>query len=125
MMAAYVYMMANKKHGTLYIGFTVDIIKRGWEHRNQLIDGFTKRYAVTRLVWFESYDSAEQAGAMEKKLKNLHRKKKMEIIERTNPDWQDLYYMIAPYDPFVLQERTAMTQDSHDPVQRFQRSQDF
>ena len=96
---AYTYMMTNKKRGIIYIGFTVDLVNRGWEHRNKLIEGFTKRYNLTRLVWFEPHDSIEKACAMEKKLKNLHRSKKMEIIERNNLEWRDLYPEVAPYDP--------------------------
>ena len=84
-------MMSNKKNGMIYIGFTVDIVKRGSEHRNKLLDGFTKRYNLVKLVWFECHDTIEKAVFMEKKLKNLHRNKKIEIIERDNQEWQDLY----------------------------------
>ena len=123
-MTAYVYMMSNRQRGIIYTGFTVDMINRGWEHRNKLMDGFTKQYNLTRLVWFEKHDSIEKAVAMEKKIKNLHRKKKIEIIERDNPQWQDLYYTVAPYEPF-FEKRTAMTQDTQDPVQRLRHSQDL
>lgn len=99
MVKAYVYMMSNRKRGVIYIGFTADMPRRGWEHRNKLIEGFTKRYNAIRLVWFERHDSIEKASAMEKKLKNLHRSKKIEIIERSNPEWQDLYTELAPYEP--------------------------
>ena len=74
-------MMSDRKRGIIYIGFTIDMPKRGWEHRNRLMDGFTKRHNLIRLMWFECHDSIEKASAMEKKLKNLHRSKKIEIIE--------------------------------------------
>jgi len=102
MQSAFVYMMSNRKRGVIYIGFTVDIMKRGWEHRNKLIEGFTKRYSLIRLVWVEYHNSIEKAAAMEKKLKNLSRKKKIEIIERNNIEWRDLYPEIALYDPAQL-----------------------
>jgi putative endonuclease len=102
MQEAYVYMMADRKRGVIYLGFSTDMSRRGWEHRNKLIDGFTKKYNVIRLVWFERHQSVEKAMAMEKKLKNLHRSKKIEIIERTNPEWRDLYPEIVPYDPAQL-----------------------
>src|SRR5438309_1348608 len=100
-MTAFTYMMSNRKRGVIYIGFTVDMAKRGWEHRNKLIDGFTKKHNLIRLVWFEPHESIEKASAMEKKLKHLHRNKKIEIIERSNPEWRDLYPEIVPYDPVL------------------------
>jgi putative endonuclease len=119
----YAYMMGNKKRGVIYSGSTVDMMNRGWEHRNKLLDGFTKRYNLIHLVWYERYGSIENARAMEQKLKNMPRHKKIEIIERDNSEWHDLYYDVAPYEPLTTQ-RTAV-QDSPDPAQRLRRSQDL
>lgn len=94
----YVYMMANKYRGLIYIGATVDYWKRSQEHRIKLLDGFTKKYNLTRLVWVEEYDMAKEAFDMERKLKNLSRAKKTEIIERDNPTWRDLFNELTePY----------------------------
>lgn len=98
---AYVYMMANKLRGIIYIGATVDYWKRGSEHRNKLVDGFTKKYNLTRLVWLEEHKTADEAFAMERKLKNLPRNKKIEIIERDNPEWNDLYNYLTEGDPVL------------------------
>ena len=84
-------MMSNKYRGTIYIGVTADMIKRGWEHRSHAVKGFTERYNLDKIVWFEAHDSMESAIAAEKKIKNLHREKKITIIEHSNPEWRDLY----------------------------------
>ena len=97
----YVYMMSNKYRGMIYIGATIDYWKRGQEHRTKMLNGFTKRYGLTRLVWIEEHETAKQAFAMEKKLKNLPRSKKIEIIERDNPTWCDLYNSITEGDPVL------------------------
>ena len=89
------YILANKRNGTLYIGVTSNLVKRIWEHKNDLIAGFTKRYGVHRLVWYELHDSMESAIAREKRLKDWKRLWKLELIEETNPDWQDLYSTIV------------------------------
>lgn len=94
MKAGYVYFMSNRKGGVIYIGVTSDLIKRIYEHRNGLVEGFTTRYQAKRLVYFECYESVEMAIAYEKKLKHLKRAKKIEIIERMNPNWLDLYEAI-------------------------------
>lgn len=96
---AWVYMMANKPRGVIYIGATIDHWKRSQEHRTKMLEGFTKRYNLTRLVWVEGHESAEKAFAMEEKLKNLPRSKKIEIIERNNPMWCDLFNSITEGDP--------------------------
>ena len=88
---AYVYMLANKRGGILYIGVTSDIVRRVWEHKNGLIEGFTKRYGLKMLVWMEVHDSIESAIRREKSLKDWHRRWKIELIERENPAWRDLY----------------------------------
>jgi len=87
----YVYMLSNKYRGTIYIGVTSDLIKRIWQHREKLVEGFTKRYNLTKLVWFECHDSVVSAIESEKKLKNIYRSKKIAIIEANNPSWVDLY----------------------------------
>jgi putative endonuclease len=90
-----VYILASKRNGTLYIGVTSDLIKRIWEHKNNKVDGFTKRYGVHLLVWYEIHESIESAIEREKQLKEWKRKWKLELIENINPNWQDLYYTIV------------------------------
>ncbi len=87
----FVYMLASKPYGTLYIGVTNDLIRRVAEHKAGLIPGFTSKYNVATLVWFEQTDSPEAAIAREKQLKNWHREWKINLIERENPYWSDLY----------------------------------
>jgi putative endonuclease len=94
-MAYYVYLLASKKHGTLYLGVTNDIVRRAYEHRTKAVDGFTKRYGVDRLVWFEIYDDIANAITREKELKKWRRDWKIRLIEAENPDWIDLYPNIA------------------------------
>ncbi len=89
-----VYILANKRNGTLYVGVTSDLVKRIWEHRNNLVEGFTKRYGVHRLVWYECHETMESAIQREKRLKEWKRAWKLELIERLNPDWDDLYLLI-------------------------------
>lgn len=86
-----VYMPASKRNGTLYIGVTSDLVKRIWEHRNSMVDGFSKRYGVHTLVWYEVHGSMESAIEREKRLKDWKRAWKLELIEKSNPEWQDLY----------------------------------
>jgi putative endonuclease len=90
-----VYILASKRNGTLYIGVTSDLVKRIWEHRNDMVEGFTKRYNVHQLVWYELHENMESAIEREKRLKEWKRKWKLELIESTNPNWQDLYYTIV------------------------------
>ena len=90
-----VYIVASKRNGTLYIGVTSDLIKRIWEHKNNMVEGFTKRYNVHRLVWYELHGSMESAITREKRLKDWKRKWKLELIESNNPNWQDLYHTIV------------------------------
>jgi putative endonuclease len=91
----YVYILASKRHGTLYIGVTNDIIRRVYEHKNDFIDGFTKKYGVHILVYYEQCESIESAIQREKRLKVWHRNWKIRLIEEANPDWKDLYEIIA------------------------------
>ena len=90
-----VYILASKRNGTLYIGVTSDLVKRIWEHWNNRVEGFTRRYSVHHLVWYELHESMESAIQREKRLKEWKRVWKLELIERTNPDWQDLYSTIV------------------------------
>jgi putative endonuclease len=89
-----VYILANKRNGTLYIGVTSNLVKRVWEHKNDLVEGFTKRYSVHLLVWFELHESMESAIVREKRLKEWQRNWKIELIEGSNPKWHDLYNTI-------------------------------
>ena len=86
-----VYLLANKPNGTLYVGVTSDLIKRVWQHREREADGFTKRYHVHKLVWFEMHESMEAAISREKEIKKWRRAWKIGLIEAGNPRWNDLY----------------------------------
>jgi putative endonuclease len=86
-----VYIMASRRNGSLYVGFTGNPVGRVWQHRNNWFEGFTKRYGVHRLVWFEAHESAETAIRREKQIKEWHRAWKIRLIEEGNPDWRDLY----------------------------------
>ena len=86
-----VYMLASRRNGTLYTGVTSDLAKRIWEHRNDIVEGFTKRYGVHSLVYFELHDDMPEAIRREKQIKKWNRAWKIELIERTNPQWQDLW----------------------------------
>ena len=87
----FVYILASKKRGTLYIGVTNDLKHRVYEHKNNLIEGFTKKYSVHKLVYYERFNSIEYAIRREKRLKKLYRQEKIELIEQSNPQWRDLY----------------------------------
>ncbi len=86
-----VYILASKRNGTLYVGVTSDLVKRVWEHKNSTVEGFTRRYRVNQLVWYELHENMESAIIREKRLKNWKRDWKLELIESKNPDWLDLY----------------------------------
>jgi putative endonuclease len=90
-MSFWVYILASRPGGTLYVGITRDLIRRVYEHRNKLISGFTKRYGVTKLVYFEQHDTALAAIQREKNIKHWPREWKIDLIVSTNPDWRDLY----------------------------------
>jgi putative endonuclease len=91
MKAGYVYIMANRKNGTIYIGVTSDLVKRVWEHRNGVVPGFTKKYGCKLLVWFEAFDDIQQARHRELQMKEWKRAWKIRLIEESNLDWDDLY----------------------------------
>ncbi len=86
-----VYLLASRKNGTLYTGVTSNLVQRIWQHRNDQADGFTKRYGVHLLVWYELHETMESAIAREKAIKEWKRAWKLELIEAANPQWQDLY----------------------------------
>jgi putative endonuclease len=94
-MAYYVYLLASKKHGTLYLGVTNDLVRRVYEHRTKAVPGFAARYGVERLVWFEVNDTVEAAITREKELKKWRRDWKIRLIEENNPAWDDLYAGIS------------------------------
>ncbi|HEY8595763.1 MAG TPA: GIY-YIG nuclease family protein [Devosiaceae bacterium] len=90
-----VYLLASRRHGTLYCGMTSNLAQRIWQHREHVARGFTDDHDVTKLVWFETHDSAEAAIVREKQIKKWNRAWKVQLIERENPDWRDLYPEIA------------------------------
>lgn len=90
-----VYIMASGRNGTIYTGVTSDLPKRVWQHREGLVDGFSKKYGCKTLVWFERHDTIRQAIAREKQIKAGNRKAKLKLIETGNPTWRDLFDDIA------------------------------
>ena len=87
----FVYMLASKRNGTLYIGVTNDLIRRVYEHKKKLVEGFTKKYNVQLLVYYETHSNIIEAIKREKAMKKWYRKWKVELIEKNNPEWKDLY----------------------------------
>ena len=87
----YVYIMASRKNGTLYLGVTSNLVRRVWQHKNDIHQGFTKKYSVHRLVWYEETQDIEAAILREKQMKKWRRQWKIELIEEKNPHWNDLY----------------------------------
>jgi putative endonuclease len=94
-MGYYVYILASRKDGAIYVGITNDIVRRIYEHRTKVIQGFTSKYNITRLVWFEIYDDPISAISREKELKKWKRVWKVQLIEAQNPQWNDLYESIC------------------------------
>ena len=90
-----VYILTSKRNGTLYVGVTSNLAQRVWQHKNDLAEGFTKRYGVHTLVWYEGHDTMASAIAREKALKEWQRSWKLELIEKDNPKWRDLYEDLA------------------------------
>jgi putative endonuclease len=91
----YVYILASRRNGTLYTGVTGDILRRIYEHKNDIREGFTSRYGVHLLVWFEAHEDIEAAILREKRIKKWRRAWKLELIEKDNPNWIDLYAKAA------------------------------
>lgn len=87
----YIYILANQRNGTLYIGVTNNLIRRVWEHKNKISKGFTKQYNITNLIYFEETIDINSAIKREKQLKSWNRKWKLNLIENSNPEWKDLY----------------------------------
>src|SRR5690606_17514262 len=85
-----VYMLASQRNGTLYVGVTSDLVKRIWEHKNNAVKGFTQKYNVHNLVWYEQHGTMDSAINREKAIKEWKRRWKLELIETTNPEWRDL-----------------------------------
>ncbi len=94
-MGYYVYLMASQRNGTLYVGVTNNLVRRVYQHRTKAVPGFTTRYGVDRLVWFECYDDPINAIAREKDIKKWRRSWKIDLIEAVNPGWTDLYEEIT------------------------------
>ena len=92
---SYVYILASQRNGTLYVGSTSDIIKRTWEHKNKVIPGFTAKYKVNMLVYYEMHELYIEAARREKRFKNWPRQWKINLIEKLNPEWCDLYEEIC------------------------------
>jgi putative endonuclease len=86
-----VYILASRRNGTLYVGVTSDLVKRVWEHKNDVVKGFTQRYGVHTLIWYEPHETMISAISREKAIKGWKRRWKLELIERSNPEWRDLY----------------------------------
>jgi len=88
----YIYILTNKSNTTLYIGVTSNLIKRIYQHKEAFVESFTKKYNLKKLVYFESFENIEEAIKREKQLKNWKREWKIELIEKNNKEWNDLYY---------------------------------
>ena len=95
MSGGWVYIMTNRPHGTLYVGVTADIARRAWEHREGVVEGFTKRYGLKLLVYAEPHDEIERAIQREKTIKHWPRAWKIDLIQAMNPSWRDLYDTLA------------------------------
>lgn len=91
MKGGWVYIITNRRQGTLYVGVTSDIARRAWEHREGIVDGFSKRYGLKHLVYAERHEAIEEAIRREKRIKKWSRAWKIELIQKSNPYWQDLY----------------------------------
>lgn len=90
-MPYYVYILASQRNGTLYLGVTNDLVKRTWQHKQDFVEGFTAKYGVHQLVWYEVHEAIEAAITREKQLKKWNRAWKLRLIEESNPAWHDLY----------------------------------
>ena len=91
-----VYILASRRHGTLYVGVTNDLARRVWEHRSNAVPGFTRKHSVHRLVYYETTDSLSAARERERNLKRWRRDWKISLIEHSNPNWNDLYLTLEP-----------------------------
>jgi len=87
----YIYILTSKPYGTLYIGVTNDLVRRVWEHKNDFVEGFTRKYGIHTLIYYEQCENIESAITREKQLKKWKRRWKLDLIEKMNPGWKDLY----------------------------------
>ena len=92
----FVYLLVSRPFGTLYVGMTDDLLRRVWQHKTEAVPGFTARYGVDRLVWFEPHETLEAAFLREKRINEWKRAWKIQLIERNNPYWLDLYHELTP-----------------------------
>ena len=90
-MLSYTYILSDKPRGTLYIGVTSDLIRRIWQHKESFVDGFSAKFGLKKLVWFEVHEDISEAIKREKQLKKWNRVWKIELVEKTNSEWRDLY----------------------------------
>jgi putative endonuclease len=95
-MSFFVYILASRRNGTLYIGMTDDLARRTWEHRTGVAPGFARKYGVKQLIWYELHDSRETAFVRERQLKKWNRAWKLKLIEKANPAWRDLWDDVTP-----------------------------
>ena len=91
----YVYILTNRPYGTLYVGITNDLARRAWEHRSDVVPGFSREHGLHRLVWYEVHSTAIDAIAQEKRIKKWHRDWKVNLIQSMNPEWNDLYEFLT------------------------------
>ena len=101
----YVYIMTNRPYGTLYVGITNDLLRRAWEHRNGVVQGFSDRWGLKRLVWYEVHSTAYEAIRREKLIKKWHRDWKVNLIQGMNAEWDDLFDAITGAKPAPLSPR--------------------
>ena len=94
-MSFYTYILASKKNGTLYVGMTDDLVRRIWQHRNDELPGFTQKYGLKILVWYEAHESRDNAFIRERQIKKWNRAWKLKLIEDANPEWRDLWKEIT------------------------------
>ena len=92
----FVYLLASRPHGTSYVSMTDELLRRVWEHKTKPVPGFTAKYGVDRLVWFEAHQTLESALLREKRIKGWRRAWKIQLIERANPYWLDLFHQLTP-----------------------------
>lgn len=95
-MSFWVYILASRRNGTLYIGMTDDLVRRAWEHRTGAVPGFTQKYGVKMLVWYEQHETRESAFQRERQMKKWNRAWKLQLIERFNREWKDLAAQLSP-----------------------------
>jgi putative endonuclease len=103
--AGYTYILASRRHGTLYIGVTTDLPKRVWEHRADVVKRFTRRFGVERLVYFETYHNVGDAIVRERRMKEWQRAWKIALVERDNPFWEDLAVTLLGFEPVAPRAR--------------------